>query len=178
MLYFHSVEFPRVVDPQWNIWYWASKWNLHTVCWGAVGCEWGTNSVYFGITYVCVIPSKLPVFVVEPQYRLQDFSFLSKVSFEGHIQNLLSFKNCDVGWEFGVTYATMLVTTQWPLKRADHLTSLFWVCVVWRPESLMELSALRLSWLSFKSRYAIRCLNVVICTPHFIDKITGNIIWY
>ena len=77
-----------MVDTQWNIWYWGSKWNLHTVCWDAVGCEWGTASVYFGITYVCFIPSRLPVFAAGPQYRLQDFLFLSKVSFEGHIQNL------------------------------------------------------------------------------------------
>ena len=85
---FHSVESPSMVDPQWDIWYWGSQRNLHTVCWSAVGCEWGTTSVYFGITYVCLIPSRLPVFAVEPQYLLQDFLFLSKVSFEGHIQNL------------------------------------------------------------------------------------------
>ena len=84
----HNVESPSTVDPQWDIWYWGSKWNLHTVNWSAVGCEWGTTSVYFGITYVCFIPSRLPVFAVEPQYLLQDFLFLSKVSFEGHIQNL------------------------------------------------------------------------------------------
>ena len=84
----HSVESPSMVDPQWDIWYWGSKWNLHTVCWSGVGCEWGTTSVYFGITYVCFIPSRLPVFAVEPQYLLQDFLFLSKVSFEGHIQYL------------------------------------------------------------------------------------------
>ena len=84
----HSVESPSMVDPQWNIWYWGSKWNLHTVCWSEVGCEWGTTSVYFGITYVCFIPSRLPVFVVEPQYLLQYFLFLSKISFELHIQNL------------------------------------------------------------------------------------------
>ena len=84
----HSVESPSMVDPQWNIWYWGSKWNLHTVCWSAVGCEWGTTSVYFGITYVCFIPSRLPVFAVEPQYLLQYFLFLSKISFELHIQNL------------------------------------------------------------------------------------------
>ena len=77
-----------MVDPQWDIWYWGSRWNLHTVCWSAVGCEWGTTSVYFGITYVCFIPSRLPVFAVEPQYLLQNFLILSKVSFEGHIQNL------------------------------------------------------------------------------------------
>ena len=83
----HSVESPSMVDPQWNIWYWGSKWNLHTVCWSAVGCEWGTTSVYFGITYVCFIPSRLPVFAVEPQYLLQYFLFLWKVSFELLIQN-------------------------------------------------------------------------------------------
>ena len=75
----------------WNIWHWGSKWNLHTVCWDAVGCKWGTTSVYFGITYVCFIPSGLPVFGVEPQYRHQDFIFLWKVSFEGHIQKLQKF---------------------------------------------------------------------------------------
>ena len=84
----HSVESPSMVDPQWDIWYWGSKRNLHTVCWSAVACEWGTTSVYFGITYVCFIPSRLHVFAVEPQYLLQDFLFLSKVSFEGHTQNL------------------------------------------------------------------------------------------
>ena len=84
----HSVESPSMVDPQWNIWYWGSKRNLHTVCWSAVGCEWGTTSVYFGITYVCFMPSRLPVFAVESQYLLQYFLFLSKVSFELHIQNL------------------------------------------------------------------------------------------
>ena len=87
-VWYHSVESPSMVDPQWNIWYWGSKRNLHTVYWGAVGYEWGTTSVYFGITYVCFIPSWLPVFAVEPQYRNQDFLFLLKISFEGHIQNL------------------------------------------------------------------------------------------
>ena len=157
-----------MVDPQWNIWYWGSTWNLHTVCWGAVGCEWGTTYVYFGITYVRFIPSRRLIFAVEPQYRLQDVLFLSKVSFEGHLQNLQKnscwfkiwmgfvgpiliscerlpfevFLSCLCEGLWGVTYANMLVTTQWPLKRAAHLTSRFWVCVVWQPESLMELSAL------------------------------------
>ena len=30
----------------------------------------------------------------------------------------------------------MVVTTQWPLKRAAHLTSLVWVCVLWLPWKL------------------------------------------
>ena len=71
----HSVKSPSMVDPQWNILYWGSKWNLHTVCWSAVGCEWGTTSVYFEITYVSFNPSGLPVFVVEPQYLLQYFFY-------------------------------------------------------------------------------------------------------
>ena len=84
----HNVESPSMVYPQWNIWYWGSKWNLHTVCLDVVGCEWDTASVYFGITYVCFIPCRLPVFAVEPQYLHRDILFLSTVSFEGHIQNL------------------------------------------------------------------------------------------
>ena len=75
---FHSVESPSMVDPQWNIWYWGSKWNLHTVCWGSVGCAWGMTSVYFGITSVCFIPSGLPVVAVEPEYRHQDFFIFVK----------------------------------------------------------------------------------------------------
>ena len=163
-----SVESPSMVDPQWNIWYWGSKWNLHTVCWSAVGCEWGTTSVYFGITYVCFIPSRLPVFAVEPQYLLQYFLFLSKVSFELHIQNLQKmscwfkiwmgfvgpiliklwtssiwgFFSCLCEGLQGIAYANMLVTTQWPLKRAatsPHLSGfVFYGCL----ESLTELSAL------------------------------------
>ena len=87
-IYIHSVESPSMVNPQWDIWYWGSRWNLHTVSWSAVGCEWGTTSVYFGITYVCFVPSRLHVFAVESRYLLQDFLLLSKLSFEGHIQNL------------------------------------------------------------------------------------------
>ena len=49
---------------------------------------------------------------------------------------------CDV--LLGVTCAAILVTTQWPLKRAPHLTSLTWGCVVWRSDSSLGLSALRI----------------------------------
>ena len=157
----HSVVSPSMVDPQWNIWYWGSKWKLHTVCWSAVGCEWGTTSVYFGIIYVCFITSGLAVFAVEPQYLLQYFLFLSKVSFELHIHNLQKiscwfkiwmgfvgpilscerppfevFFSCLCEGLPGIAYANMLVTTQWPLKRADRLTSLVWVCVLWLPWKL------------------------------------------
>ena len=74
----HSVESPSMVDPQWDIWYWGSKRNLHTVCWSAVGCEWGTTSVYFGITYVCLIPSRLPTLLLSPSTYFKIFYFCQK----------------------------------------------------------------------------------------------------
>ena len=151
-----------MVDPQWNIWYWGSKWNLHTVCWSAVGCEWGTTSVYFGITYVCFIPSRLPVFVVEPQYLLQYFLFLSKVSFELHTQNLQKISCWFKIWMgfVGPILIKLWVSSIWgflqlPLWRSpgnclckhagdhsvtteacSHLTSVVWVCVLWLPGKL------------------------------------------
>ena len=88
----HSVESPSMVDPQWIIWYWRSKWNLHTVYWDAVGCEWGTTSVYFGITYVCLIPSILPVFAAEPQYRHQYiFVFVKSIIWRTHTKSSKNF---------------------------------------------------------------------------------------
>ena len=50
--------------------------------------------------------------------------------------------SCPFDVLLGVTYANMLVATQWPLKRAPHLTFLAWVCVIWMSESSLELSAL------------------------------------
>ena len=90
----YSIETPSMVDPHWNILYWRSKWIFHTVYWGVVGCEWGTTSVYFGITYnnnnnnntiihfklqnVSFITSRLPVFVVGFQYQYLFFIFCQK----------------------------------------------------------------------------------------------------
>ena len=151
-----------MVDPQWNIWYWGSKWNLHTICWSAVGCEWGTTSVYFGITYVCFIHSRLSVFAVEPQYLLQYFLFLSKVSFELHIQNL---QKISCWFKIWMGFVGSILIKLWmsficgflmlPLWRSpgnclckhasdhsvtteacSHLTSLVWVCVLWLPRKL------------------------------------------
>ena len=94
----HSVESPSMLDPQWNIWYWGSKWNLHTVCWSAVGGEWGTTSVYFGITHVGFIPRRLPVFAVEPQYLLQYFFiFVKSIIWITHTK---IFKTFHVGLKF------------------------------------------------------------------------------
>ena len=126
-----------MVDPQWDIWYWGSKWNLHTICWSAVGCEWGTTSVYFGITYVCFIPSRLPVFAFEPQYLLQDFLFLSKVSFEGHIQNL---KKYSCWFEIWMRFVGPILIKLWtssiwgflycPACRTSLIATRFWVVMI------------------------------------------------
>ena len=62
----HSIETPSKIDPQWNKLHWMSSCIFHTHFWGAVGCEWGTTSVYFGITYVCAV---LSVLAVGPQYQ-------------------------------------------------------------------------------------------------------------
>ena len=51
------------------------------------------------------------------------------------------FFSCLCDGPLGIAYANMLATTQWPLERAA-LTSLVCVCVLWLPESLMDLSAL------------------------------------
>ena len=54
-------------------------------------CGWlwvGHNLCLLWDNLCLLIPSRLPVFAVEPQYLLQYFLFLSKVSFELHIQNL------------------------------------------------------------------------------------------
>ena len=57
----HSVETLSILDIQWTVVYWRSRCNLHIVCWGKVGCEWGTIRVYFGVTCVCFITRIVPV---------------------------------------------------------------------------------------------------------------------
>ena len=96
--------------------------------------------------------------LLSPSTYFNIFLFLSKVSFELHIQNLQKFHvglqfeyqywlscerlpfevffSCLCGGLPGIAYANMLLTTQWPLKRAAHLTSLVWVCVLWLPWKL------------------------------------------
>ena len=84
---------PNMVDHQWNMWYWGSRRIFSSVCWGAVGCEWRTTSIYFGITYARFIPRILPV----TDCPSNDIIFISKISFERHKQNLkkttCGFKN-------------------------------------------------------------------------------------
>ena len=62
------------------------------------------------------------------------------------------FLSCLCDGPLGIAYANMLATTQWPLERASHLTSLVWVCILWLPESLMDLSVLCI-FLKIFSRY-------------------------
>ena len=136
----HCVENPSMVDPQRSMLYWGSKWIFQTVCWDVVGCDWGTTAIYFGITYVCFIHGRLSVFVVVPKFQHRLFLFLSKV--EQILSKLkTSFIWCCLLLPFdgllGVTYATMLVATQWPMKHALNLTSLSGACVVWRSEKLI-----------------------------------------
>ena len=83
----HSFETPSTVDPQWNILYWGSKWNLQTVCWGEVGCEWWTTYVYLGLLMFALSLVDFLSLLWSPSTNIQIF-FLWKVSFEGHAQNL------------------------------------------------------------------------------------------
>ena len=126
-------------------------------------CEWGTSSVSFGITYACFIPRILPFFAMGLWYQHRFFMF--RISFEGHKQSLWrnprSFKSwlgfaeqiqiklgtsfiqgflqlpfwCPLGSNLCKQNGGQSVTT-------EACTSLARVCVVWRSESSLGLSAL------------------------------------
>ena len=83
-----SVESPSMVDPQWNIWYWGSKWNLHRSAEVRLAVSGAQPLFTLGLLMFALSLVDFIVFAVEPQYLLQNFLFLSKVSFELHIQNL------------------------------------------------------------------------------------------
>ena len=137
-----------------NILYGRSKWIFHTVCWGVVGCKWGTTSVYCA----CFITSRLPVFALGRQYQHLNLYYCQEYHlkdthkiFKNHVglklewvcrTNIdyvgnffhLRFSSIPLDALLGVTYANMLVATQWPLKRAPHLTCqsyLRYVCILW-----------------------------------------------
>ena len=161
----HSVESPSMVDSQWNIWYWGSKWNLYTVCWSAVGCEWGTTSVYFGITYVCFSLVDFLSLLLSPSTYFNIFYFCQQY----HLNYIYKiFKKFHVGLKFewglsdqywlscerlpfeaffscfceglaGIAYANMLVTTEACKPTSPHLFGFVFYCCL---ESLTELSAL------------------------------------
>ena len=74
--------------------------------------------------------------LLSPSTDIKIFLFFQKY----HLKDTYKiFKKCHFFLNFN---GVMLLTTQWLLKRAARLTSLVWVCVVWRPESLMDISAL------------------------------------
>ena len=146
----HCVEIPSMVDSQWNMLHWRSKCKFHTVCWSADDCALRTTSVYFGITIALSLEYYLSL-PWGPSTNI-DFSFMSKISFEGLIRNLMkipcTFKTwMEFVWQIliqletyfirgfhqlffdvllGVTYANMLVATQWPLKGAPDLPGSVW----------------------------------------------------
>ena len=112
---------------------------------GAVACEWGTTSVYYGIIYTFChcrwvqVPDSI-------------FLFMPKISFEGHKQTLQKIPCRFKTWMgfvgqiliklktslirgflqlpfdalLGVTCANMLLATQWPLKRTPHVPGFVW----------------------------------------------------
>ena len=91
-----GVEFPSMIDPQRNMWNWGSKWNLHTVCWDAVGCEWGTTSVYFEITYACLSLVDFLSLLLSPSSDIKIFYFCQKY----HLKDTYKiFKKFHVGFK-------------------------------------------------------------------------------
>ena len=73
------------------------------------------------------------------------------------VSNVVLVFSCLCDGRLGIAYANMLVTTQWLLKRAAHLTSLVWVCVLWRPWKL----------------------NGAICAMHEVgDEVPLRLLWH
>ena len=110
-------------------------------------------------------PSNFKAFATKPQYQHQFFYIFLKtiiwrtqnlqknayrfkawMGFVGQILiKFFYFRFSLVAvWivRLGVSCANMLVATRWPLKRAPHITSFARVCVEWRSESSLELTAL------------------------------------
>ena len=77
-LWHHSVETPSAVDPQWNILHWGSKWNLHTVCWGAIGCELGTTFVSLGFIMFASPSRDFLSLLWSPSINIDDIYFCQK----------------------------------------------------------------------------------------------------
>ena len=99
--------------------------------------------------------------LLSPSTYFKIFYFCQKYNLKDTYK-IFFFLSCLFDGPLGIAYANMLATTQWPLERAVHLTSLVWVCVVWLPESLMDLSAL---W-----RLCGSCVNTVICGKWYNNK--------
>ena len=82
----HSVETPLMIEYHLNM----SKWGSECIYIQSTYLR--TTPVCLGITYVCFVPERLPVIRRGPKYQHQYFSsFLSKMLFESHHQNLWNF---------------------------------------------------------------------------------------
>ena len=79
-----------MVDPQWYMLYWGSRCILHTACWGGVGCEWGTISVYFGITYICFILEYSLSFVCSPSTNIDFFIYVKNIIWSAQTKSSLA----------------------------------------------------------------------------------------
>ena len=88
----HNVETPTMVDSQWNILYWGSKWIFHTVCWDAVGCDWGQPLFTLGLPMFALSLLHFLSLLWAPSTNIYFLKNLSKVPFEGHTHNPYRFK--------------------------------------------------------------------------------------
>ena len=74
----------------------------------------------------------------------------------------------------------MLVTTQWPLKRAVHLTSLVWVCVLWLPWKLNRVICAMISFMKFtlfwfKLQSSLSLGVQLAISQHYLDHYWTNV---
>ena len=103
--------------------------------------EWNNNANFVG-TFLTSKVLTGPAEVRLAVSGAQPLFTLGLLMFALPLVDFLSLLFCLCDGHLGIAYANMLATTPWPLERAAHLTSLVWVCVLWLPESLMDLSAL------------------------------------
>ena len=76
----HSVGTPSMIDPQYNMLYSGSKWIFHTICRGAVGCDWGTASVYSGSSSVCLFPENVLSLPWGPSTNIELFNDVKNIT--------------------------------------------------------------------------------------------------
>ena len=154
-----------MVDTQWNILYWGSRWIFHATCWGGVGCEWGKTYVYLGL----------------PMFALSLYCFLylpwapsTNIDFCIDVKNIIwrtkhtifekfhvvlepewpLWDKCWLSWKH--LQFEVFFRCRWPLSDQWSVHPTFWwysvtteactspakVCVVWRSGSWLELSVL------------------------------------
>ena len=146
----HSVESRSMVDPQWNIWYWGPSEICRQSAEMRLTVSGAQPLFTLGLLMFALSLADFLSLLLSPSTDIKIFFYFCQ---EYHLKDThkiwmglkdqywLSwerlpfgvFISCLCDGLLGVTYANMLVTTKWPLKRAAHLTSLVWVCVVWRP---------------------------------------------